>query len=86
MSRKKLTEELAAIEHRRWAHWQQYLHEQCERLSDGRLAIPRALAERWEIQIHTPYEQLSEKEKQSDRDQVQKSLLVLEKYLSGNDH
>jgi len=72
-----LIEELAAIEHERWAHWQKYVHEQCERLSDGSLVIPAHLVSRWEKQIETPYHQLSQEEKQSDREQVERVLSVL---------
>lgn len=65
-----LWERLAAIEHERWAHWQRWMHDQCARNEDGSLTIPPDLVERWERQIATPYEQLSEREKQSDRAQV----------------
>lgn len=66
----ELLERLAAVEHERWAHWQEYLHSQCEQMADGSLAIPSNLVAKWERQIATPYSELSEKEKQSDRDQV----------------
>ncbi|GGU37447.1 hypothetical protein [Nocardioides albus] len=65
---------LAAIEHQRWAHWQRYVHEQCERRDDGSLLIPAELASRWEAQIMTPYAQLSERERDSDREQVRRYL------------
>lgn len=65
-----LREKLAAIEHERWAHWQAYLHAQCERQPDGSLVIPAALVAHWERQIATPYEQLTEREKDSDRTEV----------------
>jgi len=65
-----LFEQLAAIEHARWAHWQRYMHSKCIHNPDGSLAIPAALVARWEGQIATTYAELSEKEKQSDRDQV----------------
>ena len=79
-----LIEELAAIEHARWAHWQKYMHEQCERLPDGRLVVPADLVRRWEKQIETPYDQLSEKEKGRDREQVERVLPVLRKYFAGD--
>ena len=67
-------EELAAIEHERWAHWQRYVHSKAVRQSDGSLVIPRELVAQWERQIATPYDELSEKEKESDREQVRKYL------------
>ncbi|MBX7482784.1 hypothetical protein [Qipengyuania qiaonensis] len=73
----RLVEELASLEHERWAHWQKYLHEQCELMSDGSLRIPSHLVKKWELQIATPYEALSEKEKESDRDQVRRYLPLI---------
>ncbi len=67
---KPLLESLAALEHERWSHWQRYLHDQCERRDDGSLLIPAELATRWSIQMSTPYAELSEEEKASDREQV----------------
>lgn len=65
---------LAATEHERWARWQRHLHDQCERRADGALVIPPHLVTRWESQIETPYRQLSEREKESDREQVKAYL------------
>jgi len=70
---------LAAVEHERWAHWQQYLHDQCQRTDDGSLVIPAELAKRWSAQIATPYTEFSEAERESDRDQVHRYLpLIIE--------
>jgi hypothetical protein len=60
-------ETLAAIEHERWADWQRYVHGLCVQ---GQ--IPQQHYDRWERQISTPYDQLSEQEKESDRDQVRR--------------
>lgn len=65
---------LAAIEHDRWAHWQQYLHDECERREDGSLLIPAKLVARWETQIATPYSELTSKEQESDQEQVRRYL------------
>jgi hypothetical protein len=67
-----LKQQLASIEHERWASWQRWMHDQCGALpgSGGALMIPAALVERWERQIVTPYEQLSEAEQRSDMEQV----------------
>lgn len=65
-----LLDDLAAIEHQRWAHWQAYVHTQCEPQDDGSLKIPAELARRWSRQIRTEFIDLTEAEKQSDREQV----------------
>lgn len=72
-----LLEELSAIEHDRWAHWQRYLHSKCEPRPDGSLVIPAELANRWAAQLDTPYSELSELEKESDREQVRRYLPVI---------
>lgn len=74
---RQLVEELAAIEHERWAHWQRYLHEQCQQSSDGSLTIPPDLVQRWTEQMGTPYAHLPEHQKESDREQVQRYLPVI---------
>lgn len=70
----ELLEKLAAIEHERWAHWQRYVHNLCSRAADGSLTIPGELARRWEVQIDTAYANLTEAEKESDREQVRRYL------------
>jgi len=75
-------EDWADKEHERWSKWQEYLHSQCFRSSEftGALIIPADLVARWERQIITPYTELSEKEKESDREQVRpyiKDILTL---------
>lgn len=69
-----LIEQLAAIEHERWADWQRYLHSRCTRNEDGSLTIPAASVQHWERQIATPYSDLTEREKESDREQVRRYL------------
>jgi hypothetical protein len=77
-----MLEELAAIEHERWSHWQRYLHSKGTMQPDGSLLLPPDLVRRWEGQFDTPYSQLSEKEKDSDRDQVRKYLPTVVKALT----
>lgn len=74
---------LAAVEHERWAHWQQYVHDQADRRDDGSLLIPAELVARWENQIRTPYEQLSPEEQESDREQVYRYLPEVVEILAG---
>ena len=69
----ELREKLAAIEHQRWADWQRRVHSVCYENKGvggeptGELTIPSELARHWERQIETPYHELSEKEKNSDK-------------------
>ncbi len=76
----ELYEKLAAIEHERWAHWQKYMHSlSMEKDGEGEWAcIPSEMIRRWNKQIETPYADLSEKEKNSDRDQVDKYWPLVE--------
>ena len=62
-----LLEKLAALEHEQWAHWMKYM-------------IPNYTPEnvlRWSEQANTSYEELSEKEKESDREWARKVLSLL---------
>lgn len=78
----KAMESLADIEHQRWSHWQNFMHSKCERQADGSLLIPPQFVERWERQIATDYANLTEKEKQGDRDQVKKYIPTIIEALS----
>jgi hypothetical protein len=73
----EVLDQLAAVEHERWAHWQRYVHDQCERQDDGSLVIPHELVQRWEAQIATPYSGLSPEEQRSDQEQVLRYLPVV---------
>lgn len=76
-----LTERLAAVEHERWAHWQSYLHAKGHRHPDGSLTLPADLVKQWDDQIARPYEALTEREKDSDREQVARYLPLIEAAL-----
>lgn len=77
-----MLEELASIEHERWSHWQKYLHSKGTMQADGSLLLPPNLIEQWERLISTPYNALSEEEKESDRDQVRRYLPAISKALT----
>ena len=72
-----LVEELSTIEHERWSHWQRYLHNKGLRQPDGSLVLPVDLVEHWDKQMNTRYENLSDDEKESDREQVRKYLPLI---------
>lgn len=50
---------------------------------DGTLTIPEWAVKRWHRQMTTPYLMLSEEEKESDRDEADKMLAIME---AGNGH
>lgn len=78
-----LTETLAAVEHERWSDWQRHVHAECRRLEDGSLVLPAALVTRWDRQIAAGYADLSEAEKESDREQVRRYLPLILAALVG---
>lgn len=77
-----LIETLAAIEHERWSGWMRHLFSKCVFVEyDGgenvAAQIPHKWRERWAQQMNTPYSELSEEEKESDRREVRKTLAAL---------
>jgi hypothetical protein len=77
-------EELASIEHERWSHWQRYMHGAGDKKEDGSIVLSPHLVERWERQYDTAYSDLSESEKESDREQVRKYLPSIVQALTGS--
>lgn len=78
----ELLETLASVEHERWSHWQRYMHSKCiPHGDDGALLIPADLVKRWDRLIVTPYSELTDDEKESDREQVRKYLPLIVGFL-----
>lgn len=77
LNQQHVLDRLAQIEHERWAHWQRYVHDNSQKQQDGSLVIPPELVERWARQISTPYDELTQKEKLSDQEQVRRYLPVV---------
>lgn len=71
---RELIEQLADAEHASWAHWMEYLFSVSTMHADGSCTIPSASVQHWQRQVRTPYDNLTEREKQSDRDEVAKIL------------
>lgn len=61
-----MLEKLAELEHIQWSHWTKYM---LENLTPENI-------ERWKKQIETPYSDLSEKEKESDREWARKVIEI----------
>ena len=81
-----LRENLADWQHRIWSHWMKYMFTQCaiEKDASGNVVscfIPADKVERWMRQANTDYNDLSEAEKDSDREQVDKFFHLLEERI-----
>jgi hypothetical protein len=84
-----LREALAALQHDIWAHWMKYQFSCCHDEYDlvllpqgdptGGRIIPAEKVERWQRQTNQHYDMLSEKERDSDREQADKILALLER-------
>jgi hypothetical protein len=72
-----LREQLAALQHEIWAHWMNYLFSVSQEEQDGAYRIPVEQAQRWIKQVNTSYVELSDLEKESDREQADKVLDLL---------
>lgn len=81
MSKEELIEKLAEIEHTRWADWQRWCHKSGMRHSDDSITLTADCVARWERQIETPYAELSEREKESDREQVYRYWPLIAPYV-----
>src|SRR5260221_12772221 len=81
MTEQELIEQLADKEHASWARWMQYLFSKCTRQYDGSLLIPLNLALRWNRQVALSYAELTEQEKQSDRDEVARILPIIDEHM-----
>ena len=85
-----LLEDLAELEHQQWAHWTKYMLDRLDELGDkvddkGKLGAVFDYVEQelnWRRQITTPYSELTEKEKDSDRSWASKSLEITAKRLA----
>lgn len=66
----EIIEKLADIEHQRWSDWQSY----CHKVLRENCPSPEleSILKRWDRQIATSYQDLSESEKESDRNQVRR--------------
>ena len=85
MTKEELYERLAAIEHERWADWQRHLHSKMVGPVTGVdgpvYVIAKSRVDGWNRQIDTPYADLTEREKQSDREQVDRYWPLIEEML-----
>ena len=76
-----MREKLAALCHRQWSGWMEYLFSKSIPYKPGKvqnyegaLIIPKWAVERWKRQMETDYSDLSEEEKESDRKEADRFL------------
>ena len=62
----------ADVEHEIWSSWMRYMFTCGTINDDGTWTMPKGKVERWQRQMKTPYSELTEREKDSDREQVRK--------------
>lgn len=80
-----MREELAALMHEIWRDWMKYLFSKgAVRGKDRAHIIYPQNVQRWKRQMHAPYDTLSEKEKDSDREQADKVLALMRLRESGD--
>jgi len=72
----RANEQLAAYAHEAWSGWMKYLFQKSPTNPDGSVTIPVELVERWKRQMNTAYEDLPEKEKESDREEALKMMRI----------
>lgn len=84
MTEQELIEALAREEHRGWADWMNHVFDIGKTNEDGSFTIPADYVQRWLRQCCTAYKILSEREKQSDRDEVAHILPIIEAYKSND--
>lgn len=71
-------EQLAAYAHEAWSGWMYYLFQKGTFNPDGSFTILPESAERWARQLSTPYRELPEREKISDREEADKMLAIVQ--------
>lgn len=70
----ELVENLSDVSHEIWSHWMKYMFSICRKTDKGDIVIDATNVKRWERQMITPYSELTEKEKASDREQAFKII------------
>ena len=81
MTKTLLREQLADLAHQQWSGWMRYLFSKGTFNEDGTWTMPAWAVERWQRQMITSYEALSETEQESDRHEADKFLALLQRVL-----
>jgi hypothetical protein len=79
-----MREKMAALCHDQWAGWMEYLFLKSKQV-DGCVIIPAWAVERWRRQVATRYPDLSEDEKNSDRNEADRFLSLFNAEIERKD-
>lgn len=77
MSEDATRERLADYAHSAWSGWMKYQFSKAELQPDGTWLMPAWAVERWTRQMNTPYAELPEEEKKSDRKEADEILAIV---------
>jgi hypothetical protein len=72
-------EELAEYAHNCWSRWMRHLFGKGGKNSDGSITLPREVVERWLRQMNTPYPELTNEDKASDREEANTIMDIVAK-------
>lgn len=76
-----MREALAALAHEQWSGWMRYMFGKCQSNEDGSITIPAGYARALLHQINTPYAELSEAEKNSDREEADRVMACISEQM-----
>ena len=76
-------EQLADLAHERWAGWISHVLRKGEWVEGGSVVIPSWVVERYQRLAATPYAELTEDEKDSDRREADRMLAVMGEVWDG---
>ena len=74
-----MKEQLAEYAHKAWSGWMAYLFSVSQNNVDGSVRIPAWAVDRWTRKMKQPYERLTEKEKDSDRNEADIIMQIISK-------
>lgn len=74
----EVREQLADYAHEAWSGWMRYLFDLSIDAGSGSVLIHGDQVRRWKRQMNAPYADLPESERESDRDEADKMLAIMQ--------
>ena len=76
-----ILDKFAEQAHISWSGWMKYLFTKSKINEDGTVTIPKWAVDRWTRQMNTDYDDLSEKEQESDIHEAKQYLKILKQNI-----